>query len=279
MMMKPVIRTATTFTRSLVEVMAAAILFLSFISSTAYAHKKNLDGAFAAIEITETELLPSLDGSVQVQPKSEKSQRSPRPASKTVLADILGSGSMTASQFARVIVTGAVEAAEQSEGILIAVEKKDRSGNVQRKEALVTVDDLDPVELNEPNHSGISLSLGDEHPVVHVLSTTVGLSVQPPEVVFPHSGSAVEFSIDELSGVNNDKTIQIYPRDPALLHWDAKTRMLTATANHVRTELYVARAGQLVVVPVITGTPAAIPGIVAANRQQLALPPELVRLP
>jgi len=281
-MMKPVIRTAATFTQSLVEVMAAAILFLNFISATAYAHKKNLDGAFAAIEMTESELLPSLDGSVQVQPKSSKTQRSLKPSSKTVLADILGSGSMTASQFTQVVVTGAVQSvdvADQSEGILIAVEKKDRSGNVERKNAIVTVEDLDPTEFNEPEHRGISISLGDEHPVVHVLSTSVGLSVQPAEVVFSHSGSAVEFSIDELSGVINDKTIQIYPRDPALLHWDAKTRMLTATANHVRTELYVARAGQLVVVPVITGTPAAIPGIVAANRQQLALPPELVRLP
>ena len=283
--MKPVIRTAARFTQSLVEVMAAAILFLNFISATAYAQKQNIDGAFAAIEMTGSELLPSLDGSVQVQPKLAKTQRSTKPSSKTLLADILGSGSMTASQFTQVVVTGAVQAvqavqvADQSEGILIAVEKKDRSGNVERKNAIVTVEDLDPTEINEPEHRGISISLGDEHPVVHVLSTTVGLSVQPAEVVFSHSGSAVEFSIDELSGATNDKTIQIYPRDPALLHWDAKTRILTATANHVRTELYVARAGQLVVVPVITGTPAAIPGIVAANRQQLAIPPELVRLP
>ena len=283
--MKPVIRTAARFTQSLVEVMAAAILFLNFISATAYAQKQNIDGAFAAIEMTGSELLPSLDGSVQVQPKLAKTQRSTKPSSKTFLADILGSGSMTASQFTQVVVTGAVQAvqavqvADQSEGILIAVEKKDRSGNVERKNAIVTVEDLDPTEINEPEHRGISISLGDEHPVVHVLSTTVGLSVQPAEVVFSHSGSAVEFSIDELSGATNDKTIQIYPRDPALLHWDAKTRILTATANHVRTELYVARAGQLVVVPVITGTPAAIPGIVAANRQQLAIPPELVRLP
>lgn len=280
--MKPVIRTAATFTQSLVEVMAAAILFLNFTSATAYAHEKNIDGAFASIGMTGSELLPSLDGSVQVQPKLAKTKRSTKPSSKTLLADILGSGSMTASQFTQVVVTGAVQAvevADQSEGILIAVEKKDRSGNVERKNAIVTVEDLDPLESNGPQHSGISISLGDEHPVIYVLSTTVGLSVQPAEVVFSRSGSAVEFSIDELSGAVNDKTIQIYPRDPALLHWDAKTRILTATANHVRTELYVARAGQLVVVPVITGTPAAIPGIVAANRQHLALPPELVRLP
>jgi len=186
---------------------------------------------------------------------------------------------MKAFQFSQVIVTGAVQKVEPSDGILIAVEKKDRSGNVQRKEALVTVEDLDPIEASEPTHGGISISLGDEHPVIHVLSTTVGLSVQPAEVVFPRSGASVEFSVDELSGANHDKAIQIYPRDPALLHWDAKARILTATANHVRTELYIARAGQLVVVPVVTGTPAALPVNVASNRQQLALPPELVRLP
>lgn len=277
--MKPAIRTAATFVISLVQVMAAAFLFSNFIPSSAYAQKINLDGAFAAIGISESERLPSIDGSVQVQAKLQKQQPSQRTPSKTSLADILKTSSMTASQFARVVVTGAVDVVEPSDGIMIAVEKKGRSGNVERKEAIVTVDDLDPIEASEPTHNGISISLGDEHPVVHVLSTTVGLSVQPAELVFPRSGASVEFSIDELSGANKDKSIQIYPRDPALLHWDANARILTATANHVRTELYVARAGQLVVVPVVTGTPAALPVNVAANRQQLALPPELVRLP
>ena len=277
--MKPAIRTAATFVNSLVQVMAAAFLFSNFIPSSAYAQKINLDGAFAAIGISESELLPSIDGSVQVQAKLQKRQPSHRTPSKTSLADILKSSPMTASQFARVVVTGAVDVVEPSDGIMIAVEKKGRSGNVERKEAIVTVDDLDPTEASEPTQRGISISLGDEHPVVHVLSTTVGLSVQPAELVFSRSGAAVEFSIDELSGGSKDKSIQIYPRDPALLHWDANAGILTATANHVRTELYVARAGQLVVVPVVTGTPAAAPVNVAANRQQLALPPELVRLP
>ena len=275
--MKQIIRTVAKINSPILLVMAAAFLFSNFISSPCHAQNRNIDGAFAAIVISENDMAPALDGSVAIYKKPAKLKPTAQPSRIISLNTVLDFQPVSASQLSSAVAAGKIQT-ESEDGIRIAVEKKNGSGKVQRIEAIVSVDDLDPMEDVAVKRQGISVSLGEEHPVVHVLSTSVGLSVQPPTIALSGNGSSVEFSIDDLAGVNN-QIIQIYPRDPALLHWDASTRILTATANHIRTEVYVARSGQLVVVPVVTGSPAALTGKAATAHHGLALPPELVHLP
>ncbi len=261
------------------------ILFIAISCASGFAEamaspvvsSTEFDGPFSSISLGDHDWQPALDGHVVSKPVRKKTAESTRRKTQT-LADVISARSMIAADFVKAVagrdisrVDVAVADAGADSGIMIAVEKKDRAGVVQRKEAIVTVE--------EDDRPGISVSLGDDRDVVRVLSTSVGLSVQPPRINLPRNGSSVEFMIDELAGHGSRDAVQIYPRDAALLHWDPVSRTLTSTATNTRTEVFVARSGQLVVVPVVLGAPG--PGIqVASNfKNGLALPPELVRLP
>ena len=296
--MNQVIRKSSTHFWITLKVAATLFLFSPFVLLASRADAHNFDGAFSSVAMSEKDLAPALDGSVVRNQRSEKlANKKPR-ARHTTLADLLGSDDVLAEKIERRIAEGdlsqkkPVNLQPADDGILIAVEKKNQSGQVERQEAIVSVDDLDDLDtddvpLKAPRHDdlaqvkrgGIALTLGDEREVVHVLSTTVGISVQPPSVKMQRVGASIEISIDDLAGTGGSRDIQIYPRDSALLHWDAHTKILTAVANHVRTEIYVARSGQLAVVPVVIGSPVAAAAKLIASGPALALPPELVRLP
>ena len=296
--MNQVIRKSSMHFWITLKVAATLFLFSPFVILASRADAHNFDGAFSSVAMSEKDLAPALDGSVVQNPRSEKLANKKPHTRRTTLADLLGSDEVLAEKIERRIADGdlsqkkPVNLQPADDGILIAVEKKNQSGQVERQEAIVSVEDLDDLDaddvaLKNPRHDdlaqvkrgGIALTLGDEREVVHVLSTTVGISVQPPTVKMRRVGASVEISIDELAGAGGSRDIQIYPRDSALLHWDAHTKILTAVANHVRTEIYVARSGQLAVVPVVIGSPVAAAAKLIASGPALALPPELVRLP
>jgi hypothetical protein len=301
MMMKPFIRKTAMRTLSPSWLAMCAALFASsgfFVASSAQAYpqaREDFDGVFNAISLDAQDRQPSLDGAVISKPVKKKKPGTSARNSQTV-ADVTGARVMLASNFVNAVARQELDKpgpvsvmadTDPASGILIAVEKKDHAGKLQRKEAIVTVEDIDdapgPVTSTSSTpavqKSGISVTLGGDHDVVRVLSTSVGLSVQPQSIALARSGASVEILIDDLAAGNSANLVQVYPRDAAMLHWDATTRTLTATGNHARTELFVTRSGQLVVVPVIIGSPGSSLQVASAGRNGLALPPELVRLP
>jgi hypothetical protein len=237
-----------------------AALYLSSTSALATS-TRHIDGPFAGIGLAEK--APAI---------SERS-----------LAQLLAQRAAPARNFAQVVAgdyrPSAPALPADESGILVAVEKTTRAGKVERKEAVVSIEDDSYVPSSR---SGISISLGDERSAVRVLATSVGLSVQPPAIRIPRAGGSVEIAMDDLTGADEAQPIQIYPRDASRVHWDPASRTLTAVIPDTQTEIYVARAGQLVVVPVTVGNPPAVAPRdvkVASNGRNLALPPELARLP
>jgi|GEM_PF-1791165 len=290
--MKPSIR-KTVMRAPLPFRAAVAVLFIAAIAAAsnpddAFASMPvstaGIDGAFASIALGDQDWQPARDGRVVAKPTKIKPAGSLARKTQT-LADVLSAHSMIAGDFVKAVAGRNIAQVESENGIMIAVERKDHAGKVQRSEAIVTVEDVDDVPANDQpaaltgaaSKAGISVTLGDDRDVVRVVSTSVGLSVQPQQISLARSGSSVEILIDEIAGSRARDSVQIYPRDAALLHWDPVTRTLTATASHARTEIFVARSGQLVVVPVLLGTQGR--QVAGTGKNGLALPPELVRLP
>ncbi len=192
------------------------------------------------------------------------------------LASLLSAAPVDARHFSRLAGTGvapgpSLQQAEDS--ILVAVEKTASSGKVERKEAVLSIEEDDVVS----SKNGIAISLGDDKATVRVLATSVGISVQPSSIRFEKAGTSAFVEIDDLTGATSSQPVHVYPRDASRVHWDKSSRTLTALTPDTSTEIYIARAGQLVVVPVVTGNPA--PSKTKQMPGQLALPPELARLP
>lgn len=233
----------------------------------------HVDGPFSAIGLGPQVTGSSIDGSLVSRTSTPKQKNKRTPVPQT-LVDLLVSRPVRVSDFA-------------DDGIMIAVEKKDRAGNVRRQEAIVSIEP-DTFEESSSSHQGaepeksrggIALSLGDDRQGVLVYCTTVGISVEPRSIKLPRGGASVEINVHHTGDPAGSDKVQVYPRDPAILHWDARTNTLTAVANDVRSEIFVARSGQLVVVPVIVGNPVTGVGMASTGNGGLALPPELVRLP
>ena len=295
--MKPSIR-KTVMRASLSLRAAVAVLFFGVVAASypddALASMPvsttAIDGSFASIALGDQDSQPARDGRVVAKPAKYKPAGSSRRKTQT-LADVISAPTLIAGDFAKALSGRNIAQANMAvderndNGIMIAVERKDHAGKVQRREAIVTVEDVDDVATNDQpaaltgaaSKAGISVSLGDDRDVVRVVSTSVGLSVQPQQIALARSGASVEILIDEIAGSRARDSVQIYPRDAALLHWDPVTRTLTATASHARTEIFVARSGQLVVVPVVLGMQGQ--RVAGTGKNGLALPPELVRLP
>lgn len=228
--------------------------------------------------------------SVTVSPNAVRSDDS-----KITVADIVQFDGLTSGDLVSSITSGKIKtpvsnppviASEPNSGegigesILVAVEKKHASGRVSRKEALLVLDEPDN-ETSSRSDSGIAISLGLDRPLVQVLLSSVGISVQPAKIFLPGKGSSVEIRIDDFTGGSGaPSSVKVYPRNPALLNWDETNKILTASVGDTSSEVFIARDGQLVVVPVTIGQP--VPVAQNRNRDQsgrLPFPAEIAQLP